>query len=222
MRISGKKIDVLDRRGKRRRQFGCRRRRTRCARSLRNLPDARKIDAITGNKMTRGEGDESSLFIDLAFDVNAPDAAIVPDVQQPDLHALFPPAASTHKRSRIIVLVDDNVVAFAKREAVGDEAQAKRSGADKGNLLRLRSKELRRECAGFAEQSLGDHSFLVIQIRRIDVALHGFRDAAGQGANPGVGEKNLVDGNRKFVTPQFLVAENLLNGHCSIMSPIWP
>ena len=94
------------------------------------------IEPVAADEMVRRERDEARVFVHLTHHVNRADDAEAARVEQADFHALFGKRQPRIDVGRIIVVVNQHVVALAKIQANGDEAQCQRGRPDKRNFVR--------------------------------------------------------------------------------------
>ena len=168
--------------------------------------------------MVRGQRDQARLLIDLAGHVDGADAAVVAGVEQADFDALFRQGHPGINVGGVVVEIDENVVALAPGQTGGDKAQGERSGADQRDFLRFRLEEAGGQFAGVAEAGGRDGLLLVVERGARGVVAHGVGDAAGQGADGGVGEKGLFAGDGEFVAAQVFVGKDFGERHFMSMT----
>ncbi len=88
------------------------------------------VKPVAADEMIRGERDEACVFIHLAHHVNRADDAEAARVEQADFHAFFGERQPRIDVGRIVVVVNQDVVALAEFQSGGDEAQRERGWAD--------------------------------------------------------------------------------------------
>jgi hypothetical protein len=142
--------------------------------------DGVDIDAIAGHEMAGSERDEPGLFIHLAEHIIGTNAPQFAHMEQPNLHSAISQGHPWVNVGRIIVEVNDNVVALFEWQSGGDETQAKGRGADEGDFFRERAKELSRERFRFAHESHKHEQLLILPSGELGVLDDGLGYAAGQ------------------------------------------
>ena len=160
---------------------------------------ALNVDSITGDEMIGGQRDEPGVFIDLPNDVDGADFSQVADVHQPDLHAFVGQSHPRINVGRIIIEIDEDVVALSPWQAAGDKAQAERGRPDERDFLRFRFEQAPGGFPKFLDARRGDDFLLVAKGALRGVIANRFGDAAGQGADSGVAEKDFFFRDREFV-----------------------
>ena len=108
-------------------------------RSRRYFPMAVMFQPVAADEMAGGQRDEPRVFVHLAHHVNRADDAEAARVEQAHLHAFFRQRHPRINVGRIIVVIDEDVVALAKFQAGGDEAQRRARSARRARLRRAGS-----------------------------------------------------------------------------------
>jgi hypothetical protein len=185
---------------------------------VQRLADGVEFQAPARDKMVRRQRDQAGLLIGLADDVDGPDAAVVPGVEEADFDAFLRQGHPGIDVGRVVVEVRQNVVALAQRQAAGDEAQRQRSWADEGDLLRLGAQEAGGHFARAADAGGGKGLLLLGQHGAGGVLADRLGDAARQGADGGVCQKGLFSRHGEFVPAQFFVGQDFGDRHFMSMT----
>ncbi len=161
--------------------------------------------------MAGRQRDEPRVFVHLAHHVLGADDAEAARVEQAHLDAL---GGQRHPRidvRRIIVVVNQDVVAAPEFQPGGDEAQRERGRPDERDFVRLAVQQLRAELARVVEPV--QHEGFLIAERGLPGAIgDGVGHAARQRADAGVREKYFVARDGEFRAAQFLVGQDF--GQC--------
>ena len=211
VRVGGEKIHVFDRRRKRAERLDGVEAKKNSA-FAQKFSDGVEIKPIAADEMARRQRDEPRVFVHLPHHVHRADRAEAARVQQAHLHAAFRQRHPRINVRRIIVVINEDVVAFAKFQSGGDKTQRERSRPDERDFVRLAIQQLRAEFAPVVN-AVHDEGFLIAERAFIGAVVHRLRDAARQRADAGVREKNFVARDGKFVLAQFLVGENFSQSH---------
>ena len=166
----------------------------------------------TADEMTRRQRDEPRVFVHLARHVFRANDAEAARVEQAHLDAF---GGQRHPRinvRRIIVVVNEDVVAPAEFQAGGDEAQAQRGRADERDFVRLAVQQLRAEFARVVE-AVHHEGFLVAERGLLRAGGNRVGHAARQRADAGVREKNFFARDGEFVPAQFLAGKDFGQRH---------
>ena len=116
---------------------------------------------------------------------------------------------------RIIVVIDEDVVALAKLESTRKETQRQGRWPNERDLVALTIQQLRRQFPAIFQRFGINQRLLIITGSGTSVIGYRLRHALRQRTIPRMGEKNFVLRNRKLPSPQFFIGKNLLNGHRS-------
>ena len=160
--------------------------------------------------MARSERNQPRVFIHLPHHIHGPDDAQPFRIHQPHLDALL---GQRHPRidvRRVIVEINEDVIAAPKFQAARDKAQSEGCGPDKGRFLRLAIQKFRHHLPAFGQNLRINETLLVVGRRFAHVIGHGIRGAARQRAITGVGEKNFICGHRELATAQALIGQNFV------------
>src|SRR5688572_19510450 len=95
-----------------------------------------------------------------------------------NVHALVRQRGPGINVRRIIVEIDQNVIALMEGEACGHEAQPIRGRTDKGDFPGFDVQQARSQFPRMTKQLIREHDLLVAQSATISVTLYGFSDAA--------------------------------------------
>jgi hypothetical protein len=170
------------------------------------------FEAITADEMAGRERDQPRVFVHLPDHVNRADNAETARVEQTDLDAFLRERHPRINIGGIIVVINQDVVAFAEIQAGRDEAQPKRGRPDERDFIGLAVQQLRREFACVV-QAVQHEGFLVAQRGLPGAFGNGGGDAARQRADASVAEKDFVAGDRKFVPAQFFIGQDFIQHH---------
>ncbi len=185
--------------------------------------DFLKINPISGHEMAGSQRDELRLLIDLTLDIHGPNATEAWDVEKAHLHSLFGESHPGIDVGRIIILVNDDIVAFAQAKPAGHETQAQRGWPDKCNFVGLCLEQSRGRAARFAKAAFGKDFLLIVSCGPLDVFVHGGSDPSRQRTDAGVRQKDFLTCHGEFVLTQFLVRQDLVECHRYFnTSPTWP
>src|ERR1700722_5002386 len=110
--------------------------------------------------MAGGKGNEFRIFVNLSEYIPRTDNAKTASVEQPDFDVFFSQGHPWINIGRIIVVINEEVIAAAKLQTSGDEAEGQRGRADEGDFLRLALKELGAQPARFGDAL--EHEFLLV------------------------------------------------------------
>ena len=108
-------------------------------------------------------------------------------------------------------MVDEDVVALAPGQAAGDIAQSVRGRSNEGNFTWVGAKKLGGELTALLEAMIAKGVLLIVHGAQQRIAGDRVHDAAGQGANGGVAEKDLFSDHGKFMAAQVFVSMQLGN-----------
>jgi hypothetical protein len=167
---------------------------------------------LMASRLSR-QGDDLGVGVDGELDVHEPDFADALGGHVADLHAALLQGHPRIDVGRVIVLVDEDVVALPPVEAGGEVAQRGRSGPDEGDFLGLRLDGVGRQPAGIGDEVGRQARLLVIGQGGQGAGRHRLGHAPGQGAHARVGEVNFVPADREFVLAQLLVGVQFGNRH---------
>ena len=152
MRVGGQKIHVLDRRGKRAERLN-RVEAEQNAALAQKFSDGPIFHPISADEMAGSQRHQPRIFIHLAHDILRADDAEAARIQQAHFHAAFRQRHPRIDIRRIIVVVNEDVVALAKIQSGGDKTQRQRRRPDERDFLRLAMEQLRREFARIVQAS---------------------------------------------------------------------
>ena len=136
-------------------------------------------------------------------------------VEQAHFHALVGQRHPRINIRRIIVVVNENVVAPAKIQPGGHKAQRERRRPDERDFFRLAVEQLRREFAPVVQSPGKNQRFLIVGRAALRAIGNGLCHAARQRADAGVRQKNFVARDGKFMPAQFFVGEQFSQRHAS-------
>ena len=114
---------------------------------------------------------------------------------------------------RIIVEVDQDVIALAKSQAAGKKAQTQRGGANERHFFGLAIEQLCRQLTALAENHRIDKCFLVARSTLLGVFGNRFGNTPWQRANPGVTQKDSFAHDGELALAHRLVCKQLGNRH---------
>ena len=132
---------------------------------------------------------------------------------QPHLHAALRQRHPWIHVRRIIVVVDEDVVALAPVQSTGHITQRIRGRPDKCDFVGLRVEQMGRELAAAHDAGAGESVLLVTKRGEQRIIRHRIHDAPRQWTNAGVSQKNLLRDDGEFAAAQFLVGKDLSDGH---------
>jgi hypothetical protein len=211
MRVGGEKINMLDRGGK-------------SAEGLNGIQAEENpafaeefsnglvIQALSTNKVSRGQGHEPGIFIYLADYIFGADLAKVAGVEQPHLDALAGESHPWINVGGIVIVVNEDVVAFPKLESGIDIAQGEGGWTDQGDFVGLTVQQFGGGLTRFV-QPVHDKRFLVSKGSGENAISHGLGNALGQRADAGMGKKNFPFSDGKFVVAEGRGGEDFGQGH---------
>ncbi len=114
-------------------------------------------------------------------------------------------------------MIDEDVVAFAKGQAVRHVAQRERGRANEGNLVRLGIQDSRGEFPSFLDFEQRQQRLLVALCCIGCVMSDCIGHAPRQRTDAGMTQKNLVRRNREFVPPQLFIRVQFRDRHCAFI-----
>ena len=172
-----------------------------------------QVETPTGDEMAGGESHQSRVFIHLTEDVGGRDAAQFAGGKQSDFDAALRESHPGIDVGRIVVEVDDDVVAAIQREACGNIGQCEGGGADEGDFVGLRADQAGDAFAGLRVEVGSDGEFLVVMGGLVGVPDNGVSDPFGEWANGGVGEEGAMSADGEFLEAEVGILEEIGEAH---------
>ena len=211
MRVGSQKIHVLHRRRKRAERLN-RVEAEQNAAFAQRFSDGVVFQPEAADEMAGRQRDEPGVFIHLSRHVLLADDAEAARVEQAHLDAA---GGQRHPRihvRRIIVVVNQDVVATPELQSGGDEAQCERGRPDQRDFVRLAVQQPCAELARVVEPVV--HEGFLVAERGLPRAIgDGVGHAARQRTNAGMREEDFVACDGEFRAAQFLIRQDFSQRH---------
>ena len=173
------------------------------------LPNGLVINPETADKVAGRQRDHPRVLIHLAHYVLGPDDAQTARVHQSHFHPLL---CQRHPRihvRRIIVEVDQDVIAAPQLQPAGQEAQRQRGRAHKGDFVSLTLQQLRGQLAALVQDRRIDELLLVAGGGFASIVGDRLRHASRQRTIARVRQEDLIPRDGKLMLAQLFVAKDL-------------
>ncbi len=204
VRVSGQEIDILNSGWKRPERLN----------AVHTEEDApipqllaygREFEPVTADEVIGRQRHKPRLFINLANDINGSDLPQTARVDQAYLDAALGERHPRVNIRRIVVEVDQDIIAPAEVYAGGYVAQRQRGWADKSDLARAGPNQASHQFPALVDLKRGQKRFLIAKRGLLRVVTDGLAHPSRQRTNARMRKKGPLRRHRKFMSAKLFI-----------------